>query len=83
MNQATYNVDFPPDLNPSTSLGYPQTPTNYISASIPHSQQTTSNPTQTHTDTSFNGPFKDSDPTSATLQTKVLKHPTLPQSAET
>ena len=83
MNQATYNVDFPPYSNPSTSLRYPQTPTNHISASIHHSQQTSSNPTQTHTDTSLNEPFRDSDPTSASLQTKVFKHPTLPQSAET
>ena len=83
VNQATHNVDFPPYSNPSTSLRYPQTPTNHISAPIPLSQQTTSNPTQTNTDTSLNGSFRDSDPTSASLQTKVLKHPTLPQSAET
>jgi len=83
MNQATHNVDFPPYSNPSISLRYPQTPTNHILASLSHSQQTISNPTQTHTDTSLNGSFRDSDPTSASLQTKVLNHPTLPQSAET
>jgi len=82
MHQATYNVDFPPYSTPSTALRYPEMPTKHESAPIPLSQQMTSNPTHVHKDTSLAGPSRDTEPPNASLQIKVVEHPTLSQSKE-
>jgi len=82
MNQATYNVDFPPYSIPSTSLQYPQTPTIPTSALLPNSQQMAPIRTHTRSDTLPNGPPRDSDTTRAPLPTKVPGHPAQPHSTE-
>jgi len=82
MNQATYNVEFPPYLTPSTSLRYPHTPTTQVSVSASHSPQLTSILTQKHIDTPIHESPRDSDTTSVSLQTKVPEHPTQPHSTE-
>ena len=82
MNQATYNVDFPPYLTPSTSLRYPHPPTNQVSVSSSHSPQLTSILTQKHIDKPINESPRVSDTTGASLQTKVPEHPTQPHSTE-
>jgi hypothetical protein len=82
MNQATYNVEFPPYLTPSTSLRYPLTSTNQVPVPSPHSQQLTTIQTQKHIDKPFHESPRDSDSTSASLQTTTQVHPTQPHSTE-
>jgi len=82
MNQATYNIDFPPYSTPTPTIRYPQIPANHESAPILLSQPMTSNSTYAHKDTSIAGTSRDSDPPSTSLQIHVIEQPTQSQTKE-